>query len=400
MRRINPSVVAGIMAGILLAAAVATGEFSTRPVARWFADDQTLSFGNTAPTPDAVCQWETADASDHHLECNQDNTAADYVFAFDQNTDWGVTNASRLRVQAPDATGSKWAGVYHDNAFATFESGNGSIRFEAPSDVMQLGDNGETSSEIVVHSNAAAASYAALRFASGVSNAAVLRLWATAGQAQTVIGVDAAGGRHLVLADEDVIAKDFDHAATTDPTLFVHSALDPDTDNSRWMSLSHSGTAGAAGVGAIATGAGPVQFNAANDTVDLLTNANLLLGGSAVVKTTVNYNSVDPTNCATVADGYVVTGIWVEVRTVWDGNGTLEIGDDGDNDGFAAIPNAVLLSTGYKLTDHSDRGAYLWDGTSDRDRAYALADQVDCGPIPGTSTQGIADVYVNVMRLK
>lgn len=33
--------------------------------------------------------------------------------------------------------------------------------------------------------------------------------------------------------------KDHDHAAQTDPTVFIHSSTDPDTDNTQWLSLAH-----------------------------------------------------------------------------------------------------------------------------------------------------------------
>jgi len=42
---------------------------------------------------------------------------------------------------------------------------------------------------------------------------------------------------------------DFDHAAQTDPTIFIHSATDPDTDNTQWLSLTHDKTDAVFGVG-------------------------------------------------------------------------------------------------------------------------------------------------------
>lgn len=50
--------------------------------------------------------------------------------------------------------------------------------------------------------------------------------------------------------------KDFDHAAQTNPTLFIHSAVDPDTNNTQWLSLTHDQTNGV-----IAVGTGGVGFS-------------------------------------------------------------------------------------------------------------------------------------------
>lgn len=43
--------------------------------------------------------------------------------------------------------------------------------------------------------------------------------------------------------------QDFDHAAQSNPTLFIHSDEDPDTDNDEWISFSHDQTDGHIGLG-------------------------------------------------------------------------------------------------------------------------------------------------------
>ena len=49
------------------------------------------------------------------------------------------------------------------------------------------------------------------------------------------------------------VEKDYDHAAQTNPTLFIHSATDPDSNNTQWLSLTHDQTNGVitAGTGSI-----------------------------------------------------------------------------------------------------------------------------------------------------
>lgn len=51
-------------------------------------------------------------------------------------------------------------------------------------------------------------------------------------------------GRQIVIGGEGFHHSDFDHAVPTNPTVFIHSALNPDTDNSEWLSLSHDQTDG------------------------------------------------------------------------------------------------------------------------------------------------------------
>ena len=43
--------------------------------------------------------------------------------------------------------------------------------------------------------------------------------------------------------------QDYDHAAQTNPTLFIHSAIEPDTANTQWLSLTHDQTNGVIDVG-------------------------------------------------------------------------------------------------------------------------------------------------------
>ena len=392
-------ITAALVAGALLGASLAFGEFSLRPLARWFADDQTLGFGNTAPAPDVAVEWDTAGGAEQHLAVTIPTGSGVFV-ASDASTSRAgslAAGATYLGVCSDDAASpTECVSMRHDGTDGYLGVVSGGLGIDASTGTINVNNSiNPTTTTFVINGNTVAnmiLKESASTFGGGLTHLAALD--------QMVLYTATAAGMHIVISDSAVRTKDFDHALQTDPTLFLHSALDPDTDNTRWGSLSHSGTAGAVGAFSVATGAGPVRFDAANDTVDLLTNANLLLGGRAIVKTTINFNTADPTNCGTLADGYVVTAIWAEVTVAWDGNGTVEIGDDGDNDGFAAIPNAALTSTGYKLTDHSDRGAYLWDGTSDRDKSYAAADQIDCGPIPGTSTQGTAVVYAEIARFK
>jgi len=46
-------------------------------------------------------------------------------------------------------------------------------------------------------------------------------------------------GNQLVIGSALYNTRDYDHALTTDPTVFIQSVTDPNSDNTEWMSLTH-----------------------------------------------------------------------------------------------------------------------------------------------------------------
>jgi len=124
-----------------------------------------------------------------------------------------------------------------------------------------------------------------------------------------------------------------------------------------------------------------------------------------VVSQEVNFDDGSPVAIATVADGYMVTCVIVEVTTTWDGNGTIVIGDGADPDGYMEDGNITQGAAAYYGWHHDDRGAYLWHsagaGTGHDDcKIYTGADTIDATLVAGTSTQGVATVYIHLIRLK
>jgi hypothetical protein len=62
--------------------------------------------------------------------------------------------------------------------------------------------------------------------------------------------------RNLIITDYLNRNDDHDHdTLSADPTLFIHSATDPDSNNTQWLSLTHDKTDGV-----ISTGTGSVNF--------------------------------------------------------------------------------------------------------------------------------------------
>ncbi len=69
-----------------------------------------------------------------------------------------------------------------------------------------------------------------------------LRIKSVPAYDQLTFGIQSNVGRQLILTDIGNDAKDHDHATQTNPTLFVHSATDPDTSNTQWWSIAHDQT--------------------------------------------------------------------------------------------------------------------------------------------------------------
>jgi len=123
-----------------------------------------------------------------------------------------------------------------------------------------------------------------------------------------------------------------------------------------------------------------------------------------VLKTTVNYDDASPKALFNVQDGDIVLRIWVEVTTAWDGAapGTVTLGDGNDADGFAINLAISPSAAGYKLFNHDNRGAYFYDPVNkhDVDKIYTGADTIDAFLVQNDSTQGVMDVYAEILRLK
>jgi hypothetical protein len=114
-------------------------------------------------------------------------------------------------------------------------------------------------------------------------SSAGLDLISSTSMAQSAITVGATVGRHLVIGDDAGSEQDFDHAAQTDPTLFVHSATAPDTNNTQWVSMSHNQTNGvlSAGLGNIEFGVSP-DLNGNDLVLDADGNTKIDVGADVI----------------------------------------------------------------------------------------------------------------------
>lgn len=101
----------------------------------------------------------------------------------------------------------------------------------------------------------------------------------SASKAQLLFDIGSNQGSHIVFGNTN---KDYDHAATIDPTLFIHSATDPDTNNTQWIGLYHDQSRGR-----IETGLGVLNLGTSAGSSNGLTTGDVVVGGSLEVDGTL-----------------------------------------------------------------------------------------------------------------
>lgn len=150
-------------------------------------------------------------------------------------------------------------------------------------------------------------------------------------------------GSHIVIGDANFATRDFDHAATTNPTVFVHSITDPNSDNAQWLSLTHNQTDGVLG-----TGKGGLRID--DDT-----------GKGSYVKVAVSREQLtfaaDPgdaskTTSGLIPDGCILLGVTGRVITGGTNASSMNIGDGSTADLYGATIS-IADTTTFGPADHT-----------------------------------------------
>ena len=364
--------------GVLLGSAIAFSGWSSRPPLTHQHDDRAVTYGNTKATPDAKVLWETASTTDH-LEIISD---ADVVIAQDANIAWDQTNANGLRVQSTDsASPSEWIRASHNGTVGIVETGSGDI-FLAPQNGQLAFPNttGSGTPRFFIRSG----SNNDAGFEIGEVSTTTLRFMAKHSLEQGFLLLGDEIGNQMLVANMACQASDYAIAPTTDPLFGVFSDSCSGVATDQAVTIQHDKTDGV-----VATLSGDLSLNpAANVRLDsdLDLNGQFVADGASWHSCACNYDSTGPTECVTVQDGDFVSAVIIDITTVWDGDGTLEIGDGGNTTRFVDWQNADLTGLTYKIAASS----YV----------YASADTVDCKAITDTSTQGAGTLFVKVERLK
>lgn len=217
-------------------------------------------------------------------------------------------------------------------------------------------------------------------------NTLVLGLSSTAGSA---------GSASLVVTTRGNYTQDHDHGDDVDPTIYLHSAVAPNTDNTEWASLS-TATGGAFGIDTgdaahainLGTG-GNVHFTVGDGTTTLTRAAN---GETA----TTQYNSavvdfsVSGTATGLIPAGALVLSVTTRVLTTISGGGATdyEVGDGTDTDRWG-LGGALTAGTTTDPTDFTDNTIQF--------NASASAGDVVLTGVGGTPTAGTVRVTLAYM---
>lgn len=120
---------------------------------------------------------------------------------------------------------------------------------------------------------------------------AITMAWVTAGAGgnywnarngqQMFLGVGTSSNRSFVIGEATTgLGKNYDHTLSTNPRLYIHSAVDPNSDNTQWMSLFHDQTMPRiqSGLGALHIGTGTTG-TMVNNAGSLFVTGDAEIGG-------------------------------------------------------------------------------------------------------------------------
>lgn len=185
--------------------------------------------------------------------------------------------------------------------------------------------------------------------------------------------------KSLIITDYANRNKDHDHAVQTNPTLFIHSATDPDTANTQWISFTHNQTNGV-----INTGLGNLTFG---QTLTSDTDSTDDLGTSSIYW----------------ANGYI-DKIYLNATATLDGAGAGIVALTGrlNVSGITQFQNAnaTIEYTTDHMSINKDAGAgvYLFEGAATGERPeFRIYGYTDAGAPTGAHyTSFYTDTFANL----
>lgn len=222
----------------------------------------------------------------------------------------------------------------------------------------------------------------------GTGNDSDLDWSTTQATANTLVWGMGNTAKSIIFCDNGDVAKDFDHAGQTNPTIFVHSATSPDTANNQWISISHNQTNGV-----IDVGVGVLDIPDGVTSAGTLEGATITEGGNAVWNATETEiidsdhyidGSIDLVHIAAAAyakDIVATSPVLVDGGTNTD---NVLVGADGDVTISVTIAKDIVTTS--PLTVNA--GANLDNviiGT-DADITIAIADADDDGTTKGAAS--------------
>lgn len=239
--------------------------------------------------------WSTDQGTENTALFSLGDTAKSIIFCDDadrgKDFDHAAQSNPTIFVQSatdPDSANDEWISFCHDVTDGVIATGSGNLKI-MPAGITQIGDAGSTSQSLAANDDLFVSGKfevdsfaffdAFARFAVGllINDDVQLRLgddadsqmeWSTAqATAETLLWGLGDTAKSIILCDVADIGKDFDHAAQSNPTIFIHSAEDPDTANDEWISFCHTGTDGLIGCGSGTLNLGGTTVNFVHSTL-------------------------------------------------------------------------------------------------------------------------------------
>jgi hypothetical protein len=191
-------------------------------------DNVNLAFGSSF---DASWDWSTAQASANTLMCGVGGTSNSVIFTsqpnVNQDHDHAAASDPTLFIHSatdPDVDNTQWGSLTHTTTALEIDSGKNRIDLKG-TNVFNYGNFTQIGS--------------GFNFDSQGVNASLFSFSTSFDQFAFLAGTDL--GRQFIIGDASALSQDFDHATPTNPTLFIHSATEPDSDNTEWGSLDFDG---------------------------------------------------------------------------------------------------------------------------------------------------------------
>ena len=228
--------------------------------------NDTLGFGSTQGVADAKLTWGTADANANLLLLTLPEGDATNVPGFvvgDRSAD-GVDLAIFNGESHPfigaisdavNGVSGTYEGVfmYHTGDDAVIKTTEGNLYLIPEGADVNIGNGGTGGGDLFF--NTPAAGSAKFSFREGASGTSEVYMGFDGNRDQFGFFIGATAGRQMIIGEVAGRNQDYDHAVSTNPIIFGHSALSPDVTNNEWWSLTHNQAGMVIGTGPT-TGAG------------------------------------------------------------------------------------------------------------------------------------------------
>ena len=290
----------------------------------WIRDGETMSIWDMSPSTDQYKIGLDDESGNQVVYTNTTNIANDHDHAVQTNPTLYIHSD-----ESPATAPNDYLALYHDQTFAQIYSPS-SITIDTDTNLLIDSANGR------------------FTYLRGGTSGFNIDIDLATNEAK--LGFEDNSGNQAIITNDANIVPDHDHAATTNPTLFIHSDLNPDTSNNQWGSFTHD-----------------------QENFIITTGVNVGTGSGAT--TDENAIVLAPRG----SEGVRVSGAgYLQLTKIWHGYGGFE-GQNETVETAAATPNFVHIT---------NAGNNLWnldeaDGITESGDVFTL---VNTGDYMGTMT--------------